>query len=444
MNIHPIKVKSYTPAMPLQTVSFPNPIESFPLLQEVFSVYSSELTYNNWTSFCLNYYPGNKNPQLNVLINLLTTIALVPIIMCSGGTCEPCPTIKTFGIDWTKLRLSLRLNSSFAVDLYHDPFCRNPCRLKKRLYNGESDLIRIYLDNTNSKGTAFTWKSLTYVSGQKGAMLRVLVGSLSNPVQFVGPRRSFKVRPLQVGYIKSVAPFHLQNISSGNVLSTDFSTNEIPHFTATNRSRLYPVIIETYRAVIIQPKRQFRVDKMMSLGNAYFLIGFSAYLMFSYIVRKLLFEDPTITSFFSYALQVLYETAGVASLQQHHLLSVYIVKAFYCFFVYIYFVTCTGRIVSLMSSAARTPKITSLDTIKYSDMDIILSVPFHLGHPGLIDLVRERLREPLQITSQEVKEKIQTTDREFVAIINDKSARAFLENMLPDQRYYLVTETLGE
>lgn len=430
--------------MPLQTVSSLNPIESFCLLQEVSSVYSAELTYNNWTSFCLNYYPGNKNSQLNVLIKLLTTIAIVPILMCSGGTCEPCSKFKTFVIDWNKLRLSLRLNSSYAMDLYHEPFCRNPCRLKKRIYNGETDLIRIYLDNTDSKGTAFTWQNISYMSGQKGAKLRVLASSLSNPVQFVGPRASFKVRPLQVGYIKSVAPFHLLNISSGKELSTDFSINEIPHFRATNRSRLYPVIIETYRAVVIQPKRQFRVDKMMSLENSYFLFGFSAYLMFTYIVRKLLFEDRTITSFFSYALHLLYETAGVASPQHHHFLSVNIVKGFYCFFVYIYFVTCTGRLVSLMSSAARTPRITSLDTIKYSDMDIVLSVPFHLGHPGLIDLVRERLREPLQITSQKVKQKIQTTDREFVAIFNDQSARSFLANTLPDQRYYLVKETLGE
>lgn len=188
--------------------------EIFPLTPEVSEIYSSEVIWKNWSSVCLNYDSDTEHGQLQRMNHLLTTIALVPILMCSN--CGPCPKVKTFGVEWKVFRLSLRINVSFAVEMYRDPFCGRTCDgLKSRVQNAEKDPIRIYLSST-AQGQVITWQNSKYVTGYKAALIRFIVDSVTNDVQFMGPHQNWKEKPVPQEFIKAVAAFKLDHVFTGN------------------------------------------------------------------------------------------------------------------------------------------------------------------------------------------------------------------------------------
>lgn len=202
---------AYPLKMELMTVHSINPGKTSALLPEVKLILSSEMAYNNWTSGCLNYDSEiATHVKLRMLVELFTTITLVPILMCSN--CGPCPKVKTCGLDWNDWRMALRLNSSYVVELYRDPFCGNSkCgTLKRKVRNAALDPIRIYLDKD-----VFTWQNSTYVSGRKGSLLRLFVGGIRNSVSYVRPKGLLPVKRLKQFEITSVAPFKLESIAIG-------------------------------------------------------------------------------------------------------------------------------------------------------------------------------------------------------------------------------------
>lgn len=200
--------------MDLVLMSLPTVPESYPLTLEVSQIYASQMIWNNWSSICLNYDSDIENGQLQRMHHILTAIALVPILMCSD--CGPCRKVITFGIEWNVFRLSLRLNVSYAVELYRDPFCGRTCDgLKRRVHNAEEDSIRIYLPII-AEGEFITWQNSKYVTGPKAGFLRLFVDSVKNDVEFVGPSQNWNEKPVPQEFIKAVAPFKFDYVSIGN------------------------------------------------------------------------------------------------------------------------------------------------------------------------------------------------------------------------------------
>lgn len=244
--------------------------------------------------------------------------------------------------------------------------------------------------------------------------------------------------------MKSVSVFNLTIRIYSVFRSADLNIDEVQYGGPTEFNKLYPVVIDTFRLVIIQHQRQFKMDTMFTLLDIYIFFGFSVYLMFSYIVRKLLFEEQDVPHFLCLAVKVLYVPSGLARSQHHRYLSLNIATAFYYFYAYVHFVSYSAQFTSLLTNSRHDPRITRLNTIRHSKHDIYVTASLLQSHPNIDKLVIERLREPIQITTEELQQKMKTTDRDFVVIYNDHSFRAILSNMENAQKYYYVSETFGE
>lgn len=185
------------------------------------------------------------------------------------------------------------------------------------------------------------------------------------------------------------------------------------------------------------------MDEMFTLADIHFFFGFSVYLVFSYIVRKLLFEEQNVPHFLCLGVQLLHIPSGLARSQHHRYLSLNIATAFYYFYVYVYYVSYSAQFTALLTNSRHDPRITRLNTIRHSMHDIYVTASLLHNYPDVHKLIREQLREPIEITKEELQEKMKSTYRDFVVIFNDHSFRASLANMENAQKYYYVSETFG-
>lgn len=213
---------------------------------------------------------------------------------------------------------------------------------------------------------------------------------------------------------------------------------------SSNHSKLYPIQSDTFRVILISPKRQFSLRAFLCANDAYFLFGFFVYLLFSYIGRSLLFGDRNHTNLCELGLTIFYETTGQAVQQPHRHLSISVAKAFYSFFMFVYFVSKTGRIIALMTNSIAEAKVTSLSDIRDSNMDLVLTTAFEKANPEAKDLVRDRLREPIVMSTEQMLERVQNDHAIFGVIYSDHAVRGFLANHLQGRKYCVVSEAFGE
>lgn len=425
-------------------VSSPFVSEGIPVLQRVISVYSSERPYNDWSSVCVTYnYEELKSGQVRKMLSFLATMTLLPTVICSN--CPPCPKPATFGIKLGHSKISIRLNASNELHLPFNPFCvSNNCeKLKNTIQDALEYSIKIYVDSL------FVWQNSTYVEGFQAVFLGLIADKMNAPIEYIVPNRRFAERQLHPGLRQLIKTFKLDRVTVGSPSSADLNLNLIKisaDYVSPNReqSALSALSIDTFRVAIILPKRQFTVDKIFTIIDNFYLFGFGAYVIFSYIGRKLIFEDPTAPSFLGLLSEIFFEMLGQSARQPPRRISICISKGVYYFFVYIYCVVYTGRIFALMSNCMAEKPVSSLRTINDSHLDIVLTAPILQRFPEVYDLVVQRMREPVTLTPREFEARIATDQDVFATIFTQSSLRRRDSIALQSRGYRLVRERFGK
>lgn len=213
--------------------------------------------------------------------------------------------------------------------------------------------------------------------------------------------------------------------------------------TETNGSKSYPVLIDTFRVVIISRKKAFPFSKTV-LSNTYSLYAFVLYILLSYLGRKLILEDRSTPSFCELALSVLYESTGQTIQQHHQFYFLNVARIFYHFFIYVTSIYGVAVMTVQMASGGFGPQISKLSSIRDSNIEVVFVNAFHREYPGLFDLVEDRLGTPNEMSVLEIKVKFVTDCSTFAVAINDRSIRVFRDFQLPERMIYVVPESFGK
>lgn len=188
---------------------------------------------------------------------------------------------------------------------------------------------------------------------------------------------------------------------------------------------------------MIPLNKKINFHKILFVTDWYYPLGFLAYFIFSYIGRKFLLDDQTTPSFTRLGLTIFYETTGVQVQQHNRFLLINIAKAFYFFYIYVYFAFTSGKLIALMTDSAEDPRIT-----EKSDKDNVLIVPYHYSFPQLKELTRDLIREPIKITYEELQRKQDLNS--IAAVYNDRTVQGFRTYKHASRDYFIVSETFGE
>lgn len=226
--------------------------------------------------------------------------------------------------------------------------------------------------------------------------------------------------------------------------SADCVADIVNFNTCRNYSFLYPIVVDTFRVVMIPPRRNRILRHLKRISNKEVLFVVVIYLTFLYIARNLILEDPDALSFPSLIISVLYEATGRPAQQQHRYFCTSIARGFYFFYIFIQYVLLSSRIIALLTNSVVHPDVKDLKTIQQKHWDVVLTVPYHQEFPQLIGLTRSLLREPIQLTHADLQARLLGNDEVFAVIYSDNSVRAFVGNYLQGRDYKLVAETFGK
>lgn len=206
-------------------------------------------------------------------------------------------------------------------------------------------------------------------------------------------------------------------------------------------SQLYPYNVDTFRVVIIPPQTDFNLRTMFWTWDGYFMIGFTMYGLFMFIARVIILKEIRITQWYRVGRHFLGQTR--AEHQRHRFNSVNFVKILYSFYLYIYYIVYMSIILKMLTNTLTYPSITYLNTANETKADIVLTNPFVQAYPYLNNLITDRLRKPLLLTTEQLQAKIREDRNVFFIVYNDHLVRVFLANYLPERKYGVVSESFG-
>lgn len=226
----------------------------------------------------------------------------------------------------------------------------------------------------------------------------------------------------------------------------DLYIDYIPYQDQTDHhKKLYPLLVDTFRAVVVQPKTKFRVWDIFGRRDYQFFCGFLAYFLFHLIVGRFLFVDPRHRpGFFELTYSIFCETLGQRRHRTSPFVSVNFVTGFYCYFIYFWHIVATGYIIASMTNSRNEMHMQRLRMIKECDMDVVVTTQFNQQYPQGSSLVEHYLRKPIVLTTRGLHWKLKNDEKDFVVVFNDNAVRTFLANYLQERKWYLVKETFGE
>lgn len=185
-------------------------LQSQPIVGDLASIYTSEYTFNNWTTVCVQYDPNTNSQEYSNLVSVFTTLTLVQFLSCAD--CESCPKTLTFRIKLDKWKLALRVNSSYEVN-YQLTFLNGQFSIEKQVLNGATDPIKFFVRNSLDSFMFYSrWNSIS-IRGYKEMFLRIIKHSLKNPHQYMTTDKIFQLIYAKETTIKGIKPFEMKNVS---------------------------------------------------------------------------------------------------------------------------------------------------------------------------------------------------------------------------------------
>lgn len=210
-------------------------------------------------------------------------------------------------------------------------------------------------------------------------------------------------------------------------------------------SQLYPIGVDNFRVIIIRPVKQLNFKRFfVVLEFRYVLVGFVIYFSFIYLARKYILEDRSTPRCWGLAFSLLMETAaGQGNRQHHYFLSTNIAMIFYYFFMYVYCGYTTGRVIALMTDSAIEGRLTSLSSVRESNMELIITQAINYTYPQLHGLAEEFLRPLTVETGPNLIKSFHSNKDHFGVIFNGQAVQHLHAPQLT-RRYYLVKESMSE
>lgn len=181
-----------------------------PIVDDLAEIYTSEYSFNNWTTVCVRYDPNTRSPQYPNLVSVFTTLTIVQFLSCAD--CEACPKAVTFGIKLDKWRLVLRLNSSYEVN-YQLTLLNGEFSIQKQVLDGATDPIKLFIRNSAESFMYYShWNSIS-IRGSKEMFLRTIKENLKNPQQYMTTDKIFSMIYMMETTIKGIKSFVMNNVS---------------------------------------------------------------------------------------------------------------------------------------------------------------------------------------------------------------------------------------
>lgn len=173
------------------------------------------------------------------------------------------------------------------------------------------------------------------------------------------------------------------------IRTADVHLDMMPIERNSTYTKLYPVMLDTFRVVIVQkPKTMFNITRMFGAEEICFWVGTILYFCFNILAEKVLHrKGKKARTLYKIWCDVMDETSS-QKLSHFGSLSVNLARSFFLIFVYVNYVTLMGKFIAFLTNSTTDPHITSLSTITNSSMDIVIPSALLIKYPNLTDLVR--------------------------------------------------------
>lgn len=215
--------------------------------------------------------------------------------------------------------------------------------------------------------------------------------------------------------------------------------------TPRNITQLYPIITDTFRVVVVLPKRQIGSHRIISWYDLVFvLFGLTVYISCCHIGRNLILGDETAPSVYGLIQEAIFGMAALTTPKMPRFMFVFLAKMFYYFIFFGYSVATIGRLIAIMTNSVVPERVLYLNAVKYCDDDILVSTTTQATYPYLVDQVKERLRDPVVLNQTQLEKRIKEDRGRLYIVLNDYNMRRFLARHLQNRKYCLVRETFGK
>lgn len=189
------------------------PLNNYREVQKLRETYLSEIIYNEWLSVCIKYAPNVISWKIQVLIQIISSVVLVPILITANGK---CPFTSTFEVILRDNDTHIKLNTSYELNILGDLYCQfNLCdNVTKAVGDGKVDPIKIYI-NVYNYGSMFKRNEEIYIWGRTAGVIRYLRTCLPNDFRYIMPDRTVLKEMEIMQSFKSIAPLKMDNATFG-------------------------------------------------------------------------------------------------------------------------------------------------------------------------------------------------------------------------------------
>lgn len=156
-------------------------------------------------------------------------------------------------------------------------------------------------------------------------------------------------------------------------------------------SKLYPVYIDTFRVVIVQPKLQFSFKSLLSFNFVDFMgyVTIFVYISFRYASSKLLEDDRSVQlKFIPFSLRIFAEIVGLVKIRLLKFTSTRVAISCLYVFQYMYYMLKMAYILRIMTNGQVIPRLSLLDDIRNSSEEIIITKSLKANFVNVTDLIR--------------------------------------------------------